>query len=998
MKVCGKVVQFLLDCGATVNLIPKALVCELKLTDKMQPTTAQLRMFDQTELKVCGTITLPLTNLRTGSRSTIDFHVAAYQNQPLLGLQACRSLKLLKLVDENVCTLRTVSQDSVMQDPRCITVDEVLTQYADLFDGIGSMDGEVHFDVDPSVPPVQMPLRRVPFAVRDKVAAELRRLEANGIITPVTEPTRWVSPLLVVAKTGNRIRLCLDPVPLNKALQRVPFCMPTINDVLTQLHNVKVLSTVDFKDAFLHLSLDRQSSLLTTMETPFGRYRWLRMPYGVSPAPEIFSARAHAALSGLKGIASIADDVICFGSGDTEAEAILDHNANLRALLDRCRQKGIKLNKEKLKLNRRSIVFCGHELGRDGVRPDQRKVAAIVDMPPPTDRQGVMRLIGMTTYLSKFCPNFSTVTAPIRALLQKENEFCWRPEVHGVAFSKLKNLLTNAPTLGYFDARKPIVCQSDASQAGLGAVILQDGRPIEYASRAMTRTEQQSYAQIEKELLAILFAMERFDSYVYAHSDVTVETDHKPLIAISKKCLSAAPKRLQRMLLRLQRYNYKLVFRPGSQMVLPDTLSRAYPQVDGSSAPQCTEFPEELAALMDDMQQGELRMVASERTIQLICNAAKTDDEYQMLRSQIAAGWPADAATVPSELRPYMTFADELIVSGELVFKGNRVVIPFGARDEILARIHSSHIGVNGCIRRARESVYFPGITAAIKRLVAECPVCVRFQTEIQKEPLMPHPPPARPWQRVGTDVFTHYGQDYLVTVDYLTNYFEVDRLASKRSADIIYVLKQQWARHGIPEEVVSDNAFCSAEFATFARMWEFKHTTSSPRYPQSNGRAEAAVKTAKRLMSKAKEAGADPFLALLDWRNTPAEHSGLSPAQLMFGRRTRTRLPTADTLLTTPASAAARASLCASKERQASYYMTVVRKNGLRCLSDKQCEPVSTMLIGGKGRLLECFPAVLTKCVLTMAQCAGEHRDTFVSRLSRRLSLRLKSATMNRP
>jgi hypothetical protein len=162
----------------------------------------------------------------------------------------------------------------------------------------------------------------------------------------------------------------------------------------------------------------------------------------------------------------MADDVVRFGAGETEAEAILDHNMNLRALLNRCRLKGIKLNKDKLKLNRRSIVFCGHELCSDGVRPDRRKVDAIVNMPPPTDRQGVMRLIGMTTYLSKFCPNFSTVTAPTRALLQRENEFCWRPEVHGVAFEEMKKLLTNAPVLAYFDASKPIVCQADASQAG----------------------------------------------------------------------------------------------------------------------------------------------------------------------------------------------------------------------------------------------------------------------------------------------------------------------------------------------------------------------------------------------------------------------------------------------------------------------------------------------------------------------------------------------------
>jgi hypothetical protein len=254
-------------------------------------------------------------------------------------------------------------------------------------------------------------------------------------------------------------------------------------------------------------------------------------------------------LSGLAGIHCIADDILITGSGDTEKEAMIDHNKNLIALLERCNQKGIKLNKKKLKLNRHSMLFCGHTLTRDGVSPDPSKVEAVLKMPQPTDRHGLMRLIGMCTYLSKFCPNHSSATAPMRELLKRENEFVWRNDVHGVAFDKVKKLLSSAPTLAYYDVNKGVTLQCDASQAGIGCAILQDGRPVEFASRAMTNTEQ-SYAQIEKEMLAILFALERFHTYVYAMPNVKVETDHKPLLAIHKKALSSAPKRLQRMLLR----------------------------------------------------------------------------------------------------------------------------------------------------------------------------------------------------------------------------------------------------------------------------------------------------------------------------------------------------------------------------------------------------------------------------------------------------------------
>ena len=253
--------------------------------------------------------------------------------------------------------------------------------------------------------------------------------------------------------------------------------MPTIDDVLPNLAGAKVFSTVDAKDGFWHLKLDDESSRLTCFESPFGRYRWLRLPFGISPSPELFQARIHSALVGLKGISCIADDILIAGSGDDEAAAMADHNRNLRALLQRCREKGIKLNKQKLKLNRDITIFCGHELTRNGVKADRRKVEAITRMTPPTDRAGVQRLVGMATYLSKFCPNFSSVTAPIRELLKRENDFCWRPDVHGVAFEKLKSLLSNAPVLAYFDASKPVTVQCDSSQAGIGAVLLQDGLP-----------------------------------------------------------------------------------------------------------------------------------------------------------------------------------------------------------------------------------------------------------------------------------------------------------------------------------------------------------------------------------------------------------------------------------------------------------------------------------------------------------------------------------------
>jgi len=493
--------------------------------------------------------------------------------------------------------------------------------------------------------------------------------------------------------------------------------------------------------------------------------------------------------------------------------------------------------------------------------------------------------------------------------------FRWDETVHGKALRKLGKMLTTAPVLNYYDVSKPIVVQTDASSSGLGAVILQDRKPVEYASRAMTRVERDSYAQIEKEMLAIVFALQRFDTYVYARH-VTIETDHKPLISIVKKPLVSAPKRLQRMLLRLQRYDFTLEYCPGSQVLIADALSRAYlPDTE-------TDFSEEVAALADADQRDTLQMVASAATIELIKRAAAADEQYQLLRQQISVGWPASPADAPAELKEFTTFADELIESDGLVFKGERVVVPREARSEILQRIHSSHIGVNGCIRGARESVFYPGLTADIKKTVAGCSICEAFQMSQQKEPLMSHATPSRPWEKVGVDIFTFRNTDYLITVDYLSGFFEIDRLQSKRASDVIYCLKVHFTRHGLPMEVCSDNnPFNSSEFRDFAQRYDFKHTTSSPHYAQTNGKAENAVKCAKRLMEKAIEDKQDPFLALLAWRNTPSEQLGPSPAQIMFGRRTRTHLPLTAELMRGQYDATAHDGLTAAKTRQAAYY-----------------------------------------------------------------------------
>ena len=244
---------------------------------------------------------------------------------------------------------------------------------------------------------------------------------------------------------------------------------------------------------------------------------------------------------------------------------------------------------------------------------------------------------------------------------------------------------------------------------------------------------------------------------------------------------------------------------------------------------------------------------------------------------------------------------DELTLQDGLIFKANAVVIPKNLCADMKARIHSSHLGAESCLRRARECIYWPGMSAEIKQYISAREICREFDTTSQpNESLMSHEVPSRPWERVGADIFTLHDKDYLVTIDYYSNYWEVDRLPDIKASTAILKLKSHFARYGIPDQVVSDNGpqFTSKEFTTFAKTWDFEHLTSSPGNSKANGKAESGVKTAKRLLQKSIRAGTDPYLAFLDYRNTPTQAMTTSPAQRLMGRRTKTLLPTAQSLL----------------------------------------------------------------------------------------------------
>ncbi|UYV65294.1 K02A2.6-like [Cordylochernes scorpioides] len=272
----------------------------------------------------------------------------------------------------------------------------------------------------------------------------------------------------------------------------------------------------------------------------------------------------------------------------------------------------------------------------------------------------------------------------------------------------------------------------------------------------------------------------------------------------------------------------------------------------------------------------------------------KEDQELQELKTLILYGWPNYKSAVPESCKKYWPYRDELSTNEDLIFKGSRVFIPLRWKAKILKLIHEGHQGTNSCLRRARDSIYWHGISQDIINTVENCRTCQANQRNKTKEPMIIKEIPSLPWEIVAADIFSIKGKNYLLITDNYSGFIDFKEMKTMNSAETIESLKKWFSVHGIPRLLETDNGpnFTSRDFKDFQKKWLFDHQTSSPLYPKSNGLAERAVQTAKNLIRKCLDSGQEVELALLNFYNTPRD--GLpSPAQCLFSRRTRTLLPT---------------------------------------------------------------------------------------------------------
>ena len=333
-----------------------------------------------------------------------------------------------------------------------------------------------------------------------KVKQELLRMEEIGVISPVIEPTDWCAGMLVVPKNNGSVRICVDMTKLNENVKRERHLLPSVEQTLGQLGGARVFTKLDANSGFWQIPLDTKSSLLTTFITPFGRFRFNHLPFGITSAPEHFQHRMSTILSGLGGVVCQANDILINGKSQEE------HDQNLRNVLQKLREAGLTLNKDKCIFSQRQIKFLGQVIDSSGVSPDPEKVLAVRNFKQPTDISELRRFLGIVNQLSKFTDKLADRTQPLRELLNKRNQWYWGHQ-QSKAFQDIKTSVCTTPVLALYDPNHPTELSANALSFGLGAVLTQqqprgEYRPVAYISRALSPKEQR-YTQIEKEALAL---------------------------------------------------------------------------------------------------------------------------------------------------------------------------------------------------------------------------------------------------------------------------------------------------------------------------------------------------------------------------------------------------------------------------------------------------------------------------------------------------------------
>ena len=898
----GECTRVLADTGAHCNVIGHS---DLR-SPSLRKTNASIKAFGNFPLPVLGTVDL---EVKYGDLSMVcEFFVVDIKCKPLLSYHTCRKLGILSDLATSVdkkppnhytttdC-VNEVAQSggrAVIPDFTAMSMSEseaitdCLKRYQTVFTEGGTIVGiKHHIELTDNVKPFSPPARRLPQAILPQVKEELDRMLEAGIIREVSEPTDWCSPTVVAWKKNGAIRLCTDLRVLNKFVKRPLLQLPTFEELCAQVHGATIFTKLDLQGGFQQIPITEESQKLLCFSTPHGRFCHTRLPFGISSAPEVFQKVMNDLLLGLKNVVCYMDDCLVYGTD------LKSHNAALEAVLSKLRDSGVRLNLEKCMIAKKSVDFLGHILSADGVAAHPDKLKAIREMPLPSSGQELRSFLGLAAYVgSPAVPNFASLASPLWDVCRLDS-ITWNEPLLS-AFKRLKEALLRSHQLRFFDPKKAVCIQVDASGTGLGGVLIQEDRPVIFVSRKLTAVERR-YSQLEREFLSIVFTLTRLKTYLLGISFV-VQTDHKPLLSIVKKPIDKISNRLQRWLLNIQHFDFELQHISGKNNLIADGLSRNAPDVE---IPNPLENCEYTICFLLQKSPIDLRQVALETS---------RDPLLREVIDAVQHGWNATSR----KLHPYYGLRHELSVkvcsavnseNSIVLTKGDLVVIPSSLVAGMLQQLHEGHVGTTKMKQLVRTYAYWPGFSSDIDDYVRRCQACTVFQKAADRPLLTPISEACQqPYEKIAIDLTgpseATNGKTLLTIIDYYSRYPEAFVLKSGTAREIMCKLRETFSRFGIPRSVVSDNGtvFVSKEISSFFAYLGIRHIRTSNYHPESNGTVERFHSTLKSRINRIMyergvefEAALDK--ALYDVRSTPNAITGTTPFQRFFNRPMQTKL-----------------------------------------------------------------------------------------------------------
>ena len=752
-------------------------------------------------------------------------------------------------------------------------------------------DFVLDFNIDESVTPTQNVYFHVPAAYVDRALERLKQMEAQDIIEKVTEATEWCSGMSAVPKGQHDFRLVVNMKGPNRAIRRQFHRFPSMDDIRRKLHGAKFFSKLDISSAFYHIKLGEKSRKMTTFMAADGMYRFKRLVFGVSCAPEIFQQTMERILAGTKGNFAFVDDVLVY------AESIEELEERTEAVKARLKKNNLTINAAKCEFNRESLTFLGFKVSANGINIDEAKVEAIRNFREPKSVEELKSFLGLAVFVSTFVPFFADLTKDLWKVTATD-AFEWGDE-QSTAFKATQDAITKCSlTQGFFSDADKTYLYTDASPYAIGAVLAQCDakgtyRIISCASKTLTMTEKR-YPQAHREALGIVWAVEHF-YYFLMGRHFTIRTDAEGIAFIFRRASTSnrrATTRADGWALRIAPYDFDVEYIPG-KLNVADTFSRLYTGTDGPYEEK--EISGEICLIAEEILQD---MVFNEGILTAAEIQQETEKDFQLQEV-----WSAlENNDWTKTEKSYKNVRDQLSTSNGVIVKCGAIVLPTSLRGKALDITHDGHPGMSSMKSILRARVWWPGMKEDIESKVKQCESCLVTSRQDPPVPMRRSALPEEVWQELAIDFNGPHakqnGAYIFVVVDCYSRFLSLSVVFATDYESVEKVFDKLFNQFGLPQAIKSDNGppFNGQKYKDYCLQRGIIPRFSTPLHPQQNGMAERYMQVVNKAMCIANNRGTDfvQELAAAVRAHNSAEHrtTGVAPERLMFGRDVRRALP----------------------------------------------------------------------------------------------------------